>query len=140
MNRHGVTDELIGLDTNVILRYLLRDDETQYAAAAKILESLSEKTPGFLTSVNLAELYWVLQRAYRLPREVCLDMIRRLLEVDVLEFDDGEGAVQALDLAENGADLADALIHTSFQQVGVTDAVTFDLSASRLLGWRLLGD
>jgi predicted nucleic-acid-binding protein len=139
VNRNGLTDGLIGLDTNVILRYLLRDDEAQYAAAAEILESLSEEAPGLLTSVNLAELYWVLQRGYRLPREVCLDMIRRLLEVDVLEFDDGEGVVQALDLAENGADLADALIHTSFQQFGVTDAVTFDRGASRLLGWRLLG-
>lgn len=140
MNRVGLTDGLIGIDTNVIVRYLIRDDEEQYAAAAALMESLTETTPGFLTSVTMAEIYWVLQRTYKIPRAVALSRIRQLLEVGVLEFDDGEGIVQALELAEEGADLADALMQTTFQQFGATAAVTFDKDASRRLGWRLLGD
>jgi len=140
MNRIALTDGLIGIDTNVILRYLIRDDEEQYAAAAEIMESLTEARPGLLTSVNMAEIYWVLQSTYKVPRAVALSKIRQLLEVGVLEFDDGEGIVQALELAEDGADLADALVHTTFQQLGVTVAVTFDKDASRRLGWRYIGD
>lgn len=140
MNRLGLTDGLIGIDTNVILRYLLRDNEEQYSAASTVLESCTVDAPGFLTSVSLAEMYWVMRRGYKLPREVCLDMVRRLLRVEVLEFDDGEGIVQAVELAEDGVDFADALIHTTFQQFGVTEAVTFDRGAARRLGWRLLKD
>ncbi|GAA4480176.1 type II toxin-antitoxin system VapC family toxin [Microbacterium panaciterrae] len=138
MNRLGLTDGLVGIDTNVILRYLIRDDEAQFAAAAEVLEACTPDKPGFLTAVNLAEIYWVLQRSYRLSREASLSMIRRLLEVETLEFDDSEGIVQAVELAENGADFADALIHATYLQFGVSEAVTFDRAAARRLGWRLL--
>jgi len=138
MSRIGLAASLTGIDTNVIMRYMVRDDEAQHAAAAALLESLSEENPGFVTSVTLAEVYWLLRRRYRLPVTDCLDAIRKLLEADVLEFDDGEGAVRALELAENGADFADALIHSTFEQFGVITTVTFDKAASRRLGWKLL--
>jgi len=138
MSRIGLAASLTGIDTNVIVRYMVRDDEAQHAAAAGLLESLSEENPGFVTSVTLAEVYWLLRRRYRLPVTDCLDAIRKLLEADALEFDDDEGAVRALELAENGADFADALIHSAFERFGVITTVTFDKTASRRLGWKLL--
>lgn len=130
---------MIGIDTNVLVRYVVRDDEPQYAAAARALESLTEESPGFITQVVLAELYWVLVRSYRFPATTCLAVIRGLVATASLEFDDAEGLVRALDLAEGGADFGDALVQGAMELFGVRDVVTFDRGAARGLGWRLLG-
>jgi len=129
---------MIGIDTNVLVRYIVRDDESQYAAAAEVLESLTRDRPGFITQVTLTELYWVLARTYRYPTETCLAVLRRLVATASLELDDGEGAVRALSLAEEGADFGDALIQGAMELFGVTETVTFDPAAARRLGWRVL--
>lgn len=128
---------MIGLDANVLIRYVVRDDPEQHRAAAEVLESLTLERPGFITHVALAEFDWVLSRTYRQPRKVRLALIRGLVESRTIEFEDGESVVRALSLAEAGADFADALIAASMELFGVTDSVTFDRKAARLLGWRL---
>lgn len=80
----------------------------------------------------------MLARGRRFEKITCLSVIRRLIESETLEFDDGEGVVRALHLAEDGADFADALIHETMQQFGTTETVTFDRGAAEKLGWRLL--
>jgi predicted nucleic-acid-binding protein len=130
---------VIGIDTNVLVRYLVRDDEQQHAAAAAALETLTEDAPGFVTQVTLVELYWVLARSYRNPTTACLQVMRRLLNTATLEFDDGEGVIRALALANEGADFADALIQGAMELFGVSETVTFDRAAAQRLGWRLLG-
>jgi len=58
---------MIGLDTNVVVRYLVQDDPVQSARAADLIEQqLTERNPGFLCIVALAELAWALERAYRI--------------------------------------------------------------------------
>ncbi|MFT4229606.1 MAG: type II toxin-antitoxin system VapC family toxin [Microbacterium sp.] len=140
MTRLGLVAELVGIDTNVILRYVLNDDEAQYAIADRLFDSLAAHRVGFITQVTLVELYWVLARSVKLPRAKCLAIIRALVESEVLEFDDGEGVVRALALAEEGADFSDALIQGTMELFGTTETVTFDRDATRRLGWRLLGD
>lgn len=135
----GIDARLVGIDTNVLLRYLLKDDPDQYAAAAGFLDSLTPEAPGFITQVSLAEVYWVLRRGKRMSRDTCLAVIRALVETEVLEFDDGESVVRALTLAEDGADFADALIEGTMELFGATETVTFDRSAADRLGWRVLG-
>ncbi len=130
---------MIGVDTNVLVRYVVRDDEQQYAAAAGVLESFTEDEPGFITQVVLAELSWVLARAYRYPAAARLAVIRGLVATASLEFDDAEGLVRALELAEAGADFGDALVQGAMELFGVWDTVTFDRAAAQELGWRLLG-
>lgn len=134
----GPGTRMIGLDTNVVLRYVLQDDLAQYAAAEKLLVSLTPESPGFITQVTLAEVYWVLSRSVRLPRRQCVAVIRSLVHTEVLEFDDGEGVVRALALADEGADFADALIEGTMDLFGVTETVTFDRHAAGRLGWRVL--
>lgn len=102
------------------------------------MAGLSVTSPGFITQVTLAQLYWVLARTLQIDRASCLQLIRGLVETPALEFDDGEGVVRALSLAEDGADFPDALIHAAYELVGVEESVTFDRDASRRLGWRLL--
>ncbi|UFU01848.1 type II toxin-antitoxin system VapC family toxin [Ruania suaedae] len=130
---------LVGIDTNVLLRYLLRDDDHQFRLADEVFGSLTAQEPGFITHVTLAEVYWVLTRSVRLHRARSLAVIRQLVETDCLEFEDGETVVRALDLAEQGADFPDALIQGSMEQFGATETVTFDRKAADSLGWRLLG-
>lgn len=129
---------MIGVDTNVLVRYVVRDDEAQFVAAAELLEGLSREQPGFVTQVVLVELYWVLSRGYHYPAATCLDLIKALISMDSLEFEDGEGAVRALTLSEAGADFPDALIHGSMELFGVAETVTFDRRAANHLGWQLL--
>ncbi len=134
----GPRSRLTGIDTNVLLRVLLQDDPVQGPIAARFFRELGTGSPGFITQVTLAETYWVLARAKRLPRATCLAVIRRLVETEVLEFDDGEGVVRALSLAEAGADFADALIQGAMELFGVDETVTFDRAAAERLGWTLL--
>ena len=74
----------------------------------------------------------------RLPDPAAEQAPRRLVETEVLEFDDGESVVRALTLAEEGADFADALIEGTMELFGVDETVTFDRRASERIGWRLL--
>ena len=129
---------MIGIDTNVILRALLGDDPVQSPLAVRLLRGLTSDSPGFITQVTLAEIYWVLARSLRIPRAQCLAVIDSLVQTEALEFDDGEGVVRALALAEDGADFADSLIQGTMELFGATETVTFDSDAATKLGWRLL--
>lgn len=131
---------MIGIDTSVLVRAIAEEDDAVAAATAReVLSSLTPDNPGFITQVTMAELYWVLSRTYRFDRTSCLAVVQSLVRTATLEFDDGEGVVRALHLAEAGADFADALIHGTMEQFGAHETVTFDRSAARRLGWRLLG-
>ena len=129
---------MTGIDTNVVLRAVLQDHDVQTPLARHALSSLSRESPGFISVVTLAEVYWVLGRHQRFTKAARLAVIRRLIETETLEFEDGEGVVRALHLAEDGADFADALIQGAMELFGAKETLTFDRSASERLGWRLL--
>lgn len=131
-------DGFTGLDTNILLRAYLQDDPVQSPIAARLIEELTPERPGFITQAVLVEFYWTMRRSLKLPVSVCLEAIYRLLTLPSLEFDDGEGVVRALELAQEGADFPDALIHTSFEQFGCTRGATFDRRAATQFGWQLL--
>lgn len=130
--------ELIGIDTNVILRGVLQDDERQSAAANALFRGLTERRRGFIAQATLTEVYWVLTRSVKVSREESLEVIHRLVQTETLEFDDAESVVEALHAADEGADFADALINATMRMFGATETVTFDRRASDRLGWRLL--
>lgn len=132
--------ELICLDTNVLLRAFLDDDHEQSTRAREFLSGLSRERPGFITFVTLTEMYWVMGAVHQLPKSRCLDVLRQLASIPEFEFEDGEGFVQAIALAEEGADFPDALIHVSAQHFLAVGTATFDRRAARVLGWRLLGE
>src|SRR5690625_7809619 len=94
---------LTGIDTNVLLRYLLRDDPGQFDRAAQLLEALTPENPGFVTHVTLAAIYWVLRRARPLERAAVLGVIRRLGPTAVLGLAGGETGVRGLQRPGQGA-------------------------------------
>jgi predicted nucleic-acid-binding protein len=131
---------VIGIDTNVLVRYVVQDDERAYLLASAIMRDLTPEEPGFITQVVIAEFHWVLRSRYGYDRESCLAAVRGLVETESLEFDDGEGVVRALTLAEAGTDFADGLIQGAHELYGIAETVTLDRSAAQRLGWRLLDD
>ncbi|MEO7147199.1 MAG: PIN domain-containing protein, partial [Terrimesophilobacter sp.] len=62
---------MIGLDTNVVVRYLVQDEPDQSARASEVIDVLTESEPGFLSLVTIVELYWVLRRAYKVSTARC---------------------------------------------------------------------
>lgn len=129
----------IALDTNVLLRFFARDDERQTALASDMMASLTRKSPGFVSQPVFLEVYWSLTGAMGFTKRQALDVLWVLVQSDEIEFDDGECVVEALDAAEEGADLADALIQANGRQFQVEETVTFDRQAAKQFGWRLLG-
>jgi predicted nucleic-acid-binding protein len=76
---------MIGLDTNVLVRYLAQDDPTQSPRATQIIERrLSLLNPGFLSVVAMAETAWVLERAYGLSDLAIAAAIEQVLRSDGL--------------------------------------------------------
>jgi predicted nucleic-acid-binding protein len=129
---------VIGLDTNVLVRHLVQDDEQQAVAAGRVLSQFRESDPGFVSLVVMAELYWVLRTSYGLPVDEVLEHLEALLAARDLEFEDGETVWRAVLKARNGADFADALIADTADLFGCDEVVTFDRRAAKALGMRLL--
>ena len=126
---------MIGLDTNVVVRYLVQDDPVQSARAADLIEQqLTERNPGFLCIVapSLAELAWALERAYRISRNRLTAAIERLLQADMLVVEHEQQVFTALAALRS---FADALIHALDIQAGCSCTASFDRNALRLPGF-----
>ena len=129
---------MIGLDTNVLVRYLVQDEPAQSAAASSVVDALTEDDPGFLSLVTVMELYWVLRGAYKLSAERCTAVVGALLEARELRVDQESVVRFALAATRGGLDFADALIADLGRAAGCAYSVTFDLRAAELDQMRLL--
>ena len=130
---------MIGIDTNVLVRYIAQDDPAQAHAATAFLEGeLTPDRPGWISRVVLVELAWVLESVYDVPAARVAETLETLFCTDVLRIDDIGTAWQALVAYRQGFDFADALIVASSRNAGCNEVVTFDRSASRLDDARLL--
>ena len=131
---------MIGLDTNVVIRFLAQDDEVQSPIATRFISRLSREKPGFVSSVVLAEIAWVLSRAYKASREDIARAVEGLLRSTELIIENTEAAYRALGIyqASTSAEFADALIAQTAALAGARQTVTFDRSAAAALGMRLL--
>jgi predicted nucleic-acid-binding protein len=123
---------LIGLDTNVLIRYIVRDDHRQAEAATRLIESqCTPEDPGVINPIVLCELVWVLIRGYGYDRRMVAGVVRRILSVRELRVNDAESAWRAIRLYEQGkADFADYLIGLSNQDEKAETTYTFDRTAA----------
>ena len=129
---------MIGLDTNVVVRYLVQDEPDQSARASEVIDVLTESEPGFLSLVTIVELYWVLRRAYKVSTARCSEMIEGLLDARELRVDQDSIVRAALIASIDGPDFADAVIAELGRVAGCTHTVTFDRHAARSSEMRLL--
>ena len=119
---------MIGLDTNVLVRYVVRDDAQQTAAATRLIESRCKTDdPGLVTLVVLCELVWVLDRGYGYERAAIAGVLRRILSAGDLQVEHSELAWQALNsYEEEKADFADYVIGLCNREMKGEVTYTFD--------------
>jgi len=131
---------MIGLDTNILIRYLTQDDRAQSAKATEILEHrLTKNNPGFVSVVVMVETAWVLDRAYGLTAQEIATAIERLLQVEVLAIENEQEVFTAMVALKQGrGSFADALIAELGARAGCTRTLTFDQKAIRLPGFELV--
>ncbi len=129
---------MIGLDTNILVRYFTHDHPAQSAAAIKVIESLSREVPGFLSLVVIAELIWVLEFSYHLKKPEIEVVIEKLLRSQELVIEQTEVVSQALrKFRDSRANFADCLIERSGHAASCQYVLTFDKNAAAA-GMRLL--
>ena len=121
---------MIGLDTNVLVRYVMQDDARQSARATRLIETLSAEDPGFVPVIALMELVWVLSGSYGLNRHQVATVLDALLRSKELVVDRAELVTQALKrYSADGADFADSLIERIATAAGCKATLTFDAGA-----------
>lgn len=130
---------MTGLDTNVLVRYLMQDDPRQSPMANRLIESLTAEAPGFVPVVVLIELVWVLTGSYGLGRTQVATVLGTLLRSKELVIDRAELVAQALKrYGTSSADFADALIERLASAAGCAVTMTFDAGAVKAAGMTLV--
>jgi len=122
---------MIGLDTNVVVRYLVQDDPDQSALASALINELTETSSGYLSLVTVVELYWVLRHAYKVGADRCAELLEGLLDARELRVDRDAIIRAALASSRDGLDFADAVIVELGRIAGCDHTVTFDQRAAR---------
>jgi predicted nucleic-acid-binding protein len=122
---------MIGLDTNILVRYITQDHTAQAAAAVKIIDSLSSESPGFLSLIVIVELVWVLQFSYRFKKNEIENVVERLLRSKELVVERAEIVFEALrKFRISRANLADCLIERCAHAADCQYVLTFDKDAA----------
>ena len=128
---------MIGIDTNVLVRFLIRDDEPQFDKARKLIKR--EVTAGrrvFVNQLVIMETEWVLRSRYAVPKVQIIEAISGLLDSVEIQFEDEPSIEEALFLwKDSSADFADCLIGAKNRRLGCRSTATFDVKASQLPGF-----
>jgi predicted nucleic-acid-binding protein len=128
---------MIGLDTNILLRYIVKDDLEQWGKATRFIGTrCTSDNPGFVDRIALCEMVWVLTRGYRYGRAEVARVIEHLLASEELLLEDGELIRSALTAYErSNMELSDALMGRVNLARGCEGTATFDRKAARQEGF-----
>ncbi|MDR3397954.1 MAG: type II toxin-antitoxin system VapC family toxin [Pandoraea sp.] len=131
---------MIGLDTNVLVRYFAQDDVTQAKKATALMESLSADQPGYVSQIALVEVVWVLGRCYSVERDQIKNIIESMVSTKQLVIEGADTVRKALRVfaASDKADFADCLIERSGHVAQCEYTATFDVMASKVVGMKLI--
>jgi predicted nucleic-acid-binding protein len=124
---------MIGIDTNVLVRYIAQDDPAQSKLATRLIETeCSASTPGYISLIVLVELVWVSESCYGAVRSDVVQIVRRLLSIRQLVVQQSEVVWKALRQFEGSkADFADSLIEQLALAAGCSSVMTFDRTAAK---------
>jgi predicted nucleic-acid-binding protein len=124
-----------GIDTNILVRFLVGDDELQAKKVYNIFKKAeASKKELFVPLLVILELIWVLESVYEITRNEILASIGDLLLMPILKFE-YQSVLQnfILSARNNRYDLSDLLIAQSAQNQGCKTVITFDKKASRYI-------
>ena len=128
---------MIGLDTNVLVRYIAQDDIKQSALATNLINSLTKDSPGFITLVSVVELVWVMQSCYQSTKQEVVKILETLTATRELMIENSETLIKAIRVFSNSkADFSDCLIERSANKAGCEYSVTFDVDAIKHAGFK----
>ena len=132
---------MIGLDTNIVVRYFAQDDKLQSALATRVFATLNKSSQGFISLIVLCETVWVLQDCYAIRKPALLDILRTLLESDELLIESKPLVWQALQsFTFQSFDFSDAIVAAVNQHAGCVTTLTFDKAAAKAQGFKLLSN
>jgi predicted nucleic-acid-binding protein len=128
---------MLGLDTNVLIRYLVQDDQPQYERARRLIRSEAAKgEPVFLSLLVVPEIEWVLRSRYELLKPEILATFSALLDAVDLAFEDEASVESALySWKDSTADFADCLIEARNRRLGCRATATLDAKALKVSGF-----
>ena len=123
---------MIGLDTNVLVRYLQQDDPHLSPKTAALVHSLSSERQGYISLVTLVELVWVLIRKFKLGRKEIVHIVDSLLRSEELIIERSSFVRSVLYIYENSkAGFSDCLIAEQGRIAGCDYTLTFDQTAAK---------
>jgi predicted nucleic-acid-binding protein len=128
---------MLGIDTNVLVRFLVRDDEAQFEKARKLIKrEVAAGRRVFINQLVLMETEWVLRSRYDIPKNQITAAISGLLDASDVQFEDEPAIEEALFIwKDSTADFADCLIGAKNRRMGCRATASFDAKASRLPGF-----
>jgi predicted nucleic-acid-binding protein len=119
---------VIGIDTNLLTRYLVEDDALQLQQVDALFDNALKKGERLrVCDVVLSELVWVLRKVYRIPKAQVLRGLQRVISNEIFAFEDREVVVAAYaDYRDGAGDFPDYLIGRRNAAAGCEHTVTFD--------------
>jgi predicted nucleic-acid-binding protein len=128
---------MLGVDTNVLVRYLIRDDQSQYEKARRLIDrEVSKGEPVLVSMLVLLETEWVLRSRYELAKAEIVTAFSALLDTADLAFEDEPSVEHAVySWKDSAADFADCLIEARNRRLGCRATATFDARALKLAGF-----
>jgi predicted nucleic-acid-binding protein len=131
---------MIAVDTNILVRFLVGDDEQQSKKVYKIFkDSENEKLQVYVALLVILELIWVLESAYKIDRDDIINSLDQMILMPIFDFENLEVIQQFIPEAKkSNFDLSDLLIAHSSTQAGCDKVITFDKKASKHSLFKLL--
>lgn len=125
---------MIGIDTNILVRHLTQDDESQSKVASDLIEKHSGiESNIFINNIVLCELVWVLDRGYKYSKQEIIEVLKAILTSIEFCFEDHKILwISILDFEKSNADFSDILIGQINKAKNCTSTYTFDTNASTL--------
>ncbi len=130
---------MIGIDTNILVRFFAKDEPEQSRQARDLIRSFTSDDPGFIPLVTIVELVWVMQGFYRVTKEETLALLENLLRAREMVVENAHVVWEAVRVyARSNADFPDCLIERSAHDAHCTHTVTLDIKAAKTAGMVLL--
>lgn len=131
---------MTALDTNILVRFLVRDDESQARAVyTRLKRAEADREALFVPLLVVLETIWVLESAYGQSRQQVIGALDELKDMPILEFEK-PGVLESFitQARKSGMDLSDLLLALEAQSCGCSEMLTFDKKAAKHPPFRLL--
>ena len=125
---------MLGIDTNVLVRFLVRDDEAQFEKARRLIKREVGAEEGvFVSLMVVLETEWVLRSRYMLQKTEIVEALSGLLDATEVQFEDEPAVEETLFIwKDSAADFADCIIGVRNHRLGCKATATFDAKAVKL--------